>query len=343
MAKLNTRYTDILNNNDGILWDLWLSRQYLPALVVADKVNIFECINNGAYNINAVASSLKLKKRGIEALIYFLVSVGLLNYKDNKISLTKTAINYLLPNSSYYWGHAFTQTQNTEDYKRLFIAITNTSAQPYSNYIEKNITHMWKTGYIDPEMAETFTKVMHSTISSSALLAVSSNAFNGISHLLDIGGGSGCFSVAFTNCYSKSSATIFELPAVCSIIANQICNSQIKLKSGNFFVDDFPHGCDGILLSNILHDWEVEVGELLLEKSFKTLPHGGKIFIHEMLLDEDKCGPKTATAFNLLMYVNHGSQQFTKSELYLLLEKIGFKVCNYVKNHPYYSLIVAQK
>ncbi len=81
----------------------------------------------------------------------------------------------------------------------------------------------------------------------------------------------------------------------------------------------------------------------MLKKSFDALPNNGRIFIHEMLLDEGKCSPITATAFNLLMYVNHGSQQFTKSQLFNLLELIGFKNCDYIKTHHYYSLIIAQK
>ncbi|MBP9742140.1 MAG: hypothetical protein KBD37_02170, partial [Burkholderiales bacterium] len=183
----------------------------------------------------------------------------------------------------------------------------------------------------------------HSTIHASAQLAIDSDMFRNISHLLDIGGGSGCFSTAFINRHSNSVATIFELPEVCATLASQIGNPQINLYSGNFLVDDFINDCDGILLSNILHDWNINIVKLLLEKSFRALPSKGKLFIHEMLLNEDKCGPVTATAFNLLMYVNHGSQQFTQSELYALLEEAGFKFYNYIKTHPYYSLIVAQK
>ncbi|HMT02185.1 MAG TPA: methyltransferase [Burkholderiales bacterium] len=202
---------------------------------------------------------------------------------------------------------------------------------------------MWKHGTLDANFAETFTKIMHSSIFPAAISAIDSGIFANTTHLLDIGGGSGCFSEYFINCYPESRATIFELPTVCNILENNIKNENINIYSGNFFNDNFPEDFDGILLSNILHDWDLEYVKVLLKKCFIALPNNGKIFIHEMLLDENRCSPITATAFNLLMYVNHGSQQVTKSQLFNILEFIGFKNCNYVKTHYYYSLIVAQK
>jgi acetylserotonin N-methyltransferase len=334
-------YLNKSTGSDNILWDLWLSRLYLPALGVADKINIFQTIHNGYTTINKISYHLEMDMKGIEALVFFLTSIGLLNYSTEQVSLTNVAKNYLLSDSLHYWGNAFVRTHDTDEYKRVFTAITNTPSQLYSN--GKNLSDMWKSGNLDIASAEIFTKVMHSSILPSAILAINNSVFADISHLLDVGGGSGCFSEYFVKRYPKSFATIFELPEVCSILKNNINNTHINICSGNFFMDSFPDNCDGVLLSNILHDWDIEHVKILLEKSFKVLPHNGKIFIHEMLLDEGRCSPITATAFNLLMYVNHGSQQFTKSQLFNLLEFVGFKNCDYVKTHHYYSLIIAQK
>ncbi|MBP9743539.1 MAG: hypothetical protein KBD37_09290 [Burkholderiales bacterium] len=151
---MDSLHTNNLNISDSLLWDLWLSRQYLPALAVADKINIFECINTGKYEVNEIANLLKMEKRGIEALIFFLISIKLLSYENKKVSLTKTAITYLLPSSTYYWGYAFAKTQDTEDYKKILLAIARSPGIPI--FGNESITNMWKRGNVDPILAETF-------------------------------------------------------------------------------------------------------------------------------------------------------------------------------------------
>ncbi len=138
-------------------------------------------------------------------------------------------------------------------YKRILIAITQKPLQ-LLNSEGKSLSDMWKHGNLDAAFAETFTKIMHSSIFPATISAIDSGIFANTSHLLDIGGGSGCFSKYFINCYPKSEATIFELPSVCNLLKNNIKNKNINIYSGNFFIDEFPMNCDSILLSNILHD-----------------------------------------------------------------------------------------
>ncbi len=102
-------------NSDSILWDLWLSRIYLPSLGVADKIDLFSCINKGYTSIETISQYLGMHKQGIEALICFLTSISLLNYSNNQVSLTTGSKNYLLPESLYYWGNAFIRTHDTEE------------------------------------------------------------------------------------------------------------------------------------------------------------------------------------------------------------------------------------
>lgn len=116
------------------------------------------------------------------------------------------------------------------------------------------------------------------------------------------------------------------------------------MQAGNFFIkDNWPNNCDGILLSQILHDWPLEKCKLILENAYSSLPHGGTIYIHEMLLDDDRSSPLTTSCFNLLMFVNHQSQQFNKSELTNLLLSCGFCNPKTIQTFGYYSITTATK
>jgi hypothetical protein len=331
------------NSYDTILLDISLSKYALPALAVADTIGLFKSVLNNHGNIESIAQNLKIKQQGIEAMVYFLVSKGFLELKNNIVRLTSVATNYLLPDSDYYWGGAFTfsKVRNSDEYKQILISMTINSAQ--LEIEGKNVSKMWESGKLDTEAALIFINGMQSLNHQASTLAIKSGVFANINHLLDVGGGSGCFVKDFTNMYPNARATIYELPEVCRLIKENIVNNRINLYSGNFFNNEFPSGPDGMLFANILHDWSYDKVHILLEKTYKSLPVGGKIFIHEVLLDEDKCGPEFATAFNLLMYINHGSQQYTKSELFNFLKQYGFHSLQAIKTHPYYFVVVGIK
>ena len=97
------------------------------------------------------------------------------------------------------------------------------------------------------------------------------------------------------------------------------------------------------MLSQILHDWPYETCKRILCLAYDALEANGRIFIHEMILDENKTSPKTTVFFDLLMFINHQSQQFSETELFNLLSECGFR---YMKTCPmlgYFSLISAVK
>ena len=51
----------------------------------------------------------------------------------------------------------------------------------------------------------------------------------------------------------------------------------------------------------------------------------------------------TTAAFNLSMYLNHGAQQFTYSQLADLIQNAGFNHIQKVHTFGYYTLIKATK
>lgn len=70
---------------------------------------------------------------------------------------------------------------------------------------------------------------------------------------------------------------------------------------------------------------------------------GGRILLHEMLLNDDRSGPATTAAFSMHMLVYTAGNQFTLGELQALLTECGFTdVCSY-PTYGYYSIVQATK
>jgi 3-hydroxy-5-methyl-1-naphthoate 3-O-methyltransferase len=112
----------------------------------------------------------------------------------------------------------------------------------------------------------------------------------------------------------------------------------------NMFAQKWPLDHDAHFLSNIFHDWDEQGCTLLARRSFEALPSGGKIFLHEMLMDDDCCGPLHATLFSLVMLLGTKGRQYSFGELSKILADAGFvDIDARATPHGYYSIISAQK
>ena len=109
------------------------------------------------------------------------------------------------------------------------------------------------------------------------------------------------------------------------------------------FRQPWPTGYDAMLFSNIFHDWDVETCRSLAAKAFAALPSGGRIFLHEALLDDTRAGPPTLAAFSMQMLVSTRGPQFTFADLVSILAGAGFVDIGHVPTHAYYSVVSARK
>jgi acetylserotonin N-methyltransferase len=98
-----------------------------------------------------------------------------------------------------------------------------------------------------------------------------------------------------------------------------------------------------MLFSNVFHDWGPETNAKLAADAFAALPRGGRIFLHEMLLDDTGDGPLTTAAFSTLMLANTRGRQFTFAQLKATLEEAGFTDIDVVPTYSYYSVVSGTK
>lgn len=332
-------------SSDTPMWDIWLSMYQLATVTVADEIGLFNEIHSDELTVDQLSKKLNIDKRGIDALSHVLISLGFIKKDGERIKLTPVSETYLIPSQPFYWGYMLEELKKRNEHQAILSALKDNSY--LLSHDSKKFSEMWEGGEISPEAAEVFTNCMQATIFAPSVAAVKSGVFNGIKNLLDMGGGSGCFSIAYVKEYPGSKATVFELPIVCHVTQKYLDKFDIKqevaLCAGNFFKDAWPRGHDGMLFSQIFHDWPVQQCKELAKLAYEALEPGGKIFIHEMLLDVDRSSPLTNTCFDLLMYINHRSQQFTQQELTDLLLNAGFKNPTLTKTFGYYSVLSAIK
>jgi len=334
---------------DALLWDTWLSVYRLPVLIVADELGVFSLLESRPMRIDEIAEELALGARAADAFLGMLVSLGFLSHYDQQFALTEASRNFLLPHSPFYWGgvlHGFKENLPSPQGIKEALLKDREEVAPTIGEDAPN-TEDWEKGQIDPVRAEQFTRLMHSHSFPAATGVARQPIFQGVQHVLDVAGGSGCFCIALASQHKHMHCTILELAPVCRL-ADEYVNTygvadRVVTHAADMFRDSWPTGYDAVFFANIFHDWTRAQCLELAKKSYEILPAGGHIFLHEMLLEDTKDGPLAASSFSMVMLLATKGKQFSATELDELLTEAGFQDVSVMPTYAYYSLVSAKK
>ncbi len=148
--------------------------------------------------------------------------------------------------------------------------------------------------------------------------------------LLDIGGGSGTYTLAFLQAAPRMKATLFDRPAVIEMARRRIeaagLRDRVTLAAGDFYRDDLPGGHDLALLSAIIHQNSPEENLNLYKKIFAALVPGGRIVIRDHIMSPDRTYPPEGAVFAVNMLLGtSGGNTYTYAEIETGLKQAGFE------------------
>jgi precorrin-6B methylase 2 len=148
-------------------------------------------------------------------------------------------------------------------------------------------------------------------------------------HLLDVGGASGTWTIAFLRSHPQATATLFDLPHVIPLARKRLAESGladcVRLVAGDFYVDPLPTGADLAWVSAITHQNSREQNRRLFSAVWAALAPGGQILIRDILMDESRTSPPSGALFAVNMLVGtEAGGTYTFGELRADLEAAGF-------------------
>jgi O-methyltransferase domain/Dimerisation domain len=338
-------------SDDRLIWDTWLSIHNLPAVTVADELGIFRSLADAPTTADDLANRLGFDRRTTVALLRLLAARGFLTLRLGVYQLTDPTRLYLLQDSPFYWGHMLGRREGLHETLKERLLGQSPTGRPGVDDMETrsdggSSSEGWAAGNVELERAHRIAAAMQSHSLPAAIGVARNGEFDGISRLLDVGGGSGCFAIALAQEHPEMQCSIMELPTMCEVAQEYIRDGGVQGRVDTVAVDMFrqswPQGYDALFFSNVYHDWNFETCEWLTQQSFGVLPSGGRLYLHEMLLDDDGAGPVTPASFSVLMLGTQG-QQFTFPELKTMLEGAGFRDVTAKHTYGYYSLTVGVK
>jgi cyclopropane fatty-acyl-phospholipid synthase-like methyltransferase len=147
--------------------------------------------------------------------------------------------------------------------------------------------------------------------------------------LLDLGGGTGTYSIEILKRYPHLKAIIFDFPPVCAMAESALqaagFSDRVSTVGGDYERDPLPSGPDVVLWSGNLHASSPERCRDILTKLHALLPAHGAVLMHDYLLDDAGTGPliPALLALHMTLVSEHG-QVYSSAELRDLLTQTGF-------------------
>jgi acetylserotonin N-methyltransferase len=340
------------SNDDSAIWDAWLSQFRLPIINVAAEVGTFKELSEAALTTGELAKALSVDARALAMHLAALCSMGLVEKRLGLWRATHLARTWLHPDGEGYWGHFCKQIDfNTVLQGRLLESL-KTGKRPGdvgegSGDVSERPAE-WERGTMSQEAAQGIAIFMHAHSQGPALGAAAQPVFGELSCLMDVGCGSGVYGIEIAKANPGLKVVLMDLKEMATEaqkfvdragVANQVSTAGV-----NMFTEEWPVGPDGHFFSNVFHDWSDETCRLLAQRSFDALPSGGRIFLNEILMDDEYTGPFPAAAFSLLMLVGTLGKQFSLAEFKDILGGAGFvDVSAERTGGGYYSLVSARK
>jgi SAM-dependent methyltransferase len=116
--------------------------------------------------------------------------------------------------------------------------------------------------------------------------------------LLDVGGGTGSWSIATLRRHAHLRGTIVELPGVAELARARVADAgladRLAVVAADAFTDDLPDGHDAILVANVVHYWSPTGNATLLRRIRAVAPPGARLLIADFWTDPTHTQPVQA-------------------------------------------------
>ena len=323
--------------NPNTIREFAASFQKSRILLSGFELDIFTNIAESGSTSNQIADNLHLDEHASERLLNALVSLGFLTKQNNMFFNTPDSFTFLSKKSSEYIGGLMHTNHLWNTWSHL-TQVVKTGKSAHSTDINER----------GEEWLFPFINAMHDRAKKQAPQQLADIDLSVIQSVLDIGGGSGAYSMEFVTKKPGIGATVFDLPNVVPItrqfIEKEGFSDRIKTYAGDYTTDDLPKGFDLVFLSAIIHSNPPSVNQDLIKKCFDALNKNGKIVIQDWIMNNDRTQPSSGAVFAINMLVGtEAGDCFTEQEVSGMLNAAGFSNISRIEFETGLSQVIAQK
>ena len=292
------------------------------ALFTALGLDLFTRLAAGARTPAELSDETGIAAHRLQTLLHALSAVGLIVADGPGYTNAPACQRYLVRGAPDDFGEYFRLQVGQQIYPALAhldagLAGTGAAFDTLADLLSQ------------PDEAHTFIAAQHAGSHAAAEVLAKRTPLGRARTLLDVGGGSGAFSIALCTRNAGLTATVLDFPAVVDLARayrdEAGLGGRIALLAGDAVHTPWPDGQDVVLMSYLLSalgDAEIDV---VLAKAQACLAPGGILLVHDFMLHDDAPGPAFAALWFLQYLVGRGDGiSFSAEDLSQRLRAHGF-------------------
>ena len=263
------------------------------ALMAAVELEVFTAIAHGHDTIPTAAKAIGITERNAERILTVLAAMTLLERTGERFTNAPDVQRFLVKDGDRYAGPwiLFTKPRWTA-FGELSERLRRQEENTLGAYVDFSV-----------EDARRYHAATYSIGMGAARLFSRSVDLTGRKTLLDLGGGSGAYSIVATKTYPGLKAIVLDLPPV-TVVANEYITAngaadRVTTLPGDFTRTEFPAGVDVVVMASNLPQYEPNLIRLVVKKAFAALEPGGEMHLIGETLHDDRRGPLSAALWGL--------------------------------------------
>lgn len=331
---------------------------YQTELLVAALVEfrLFERLAAGPRTTGELRAGLGLQPRPFQVLLTAVRAMGLVGPAGGDgdgggaWQLTELARAHLLEGSPHDVSGYFSRAAESPGARELVSRLRSNRPRG-SAEDEGGVGFLFRDGLKsameEAEEARRFTLMLAGRARNVAPVLADRLPLAGARRLVDVGGGTGIYALAFLRRNPELRAVVWDRPEVLKVAADFAERSgvadRLELVAGDMFRDPVPAGAEVLLLSNVLHDWDEPEAREIVRRCAAALPAGGRLLVHDVLLDDDGGGPLAAAMYSAHLFMVTEGRLYSGAEYRGWLAAEGVTVTERIPTLVHASVLVGVK
>lgn len=288
----------------------------LQAAVVLD---VFTLLADGPATAEDVAVRNGLDKRATELLLNALVEIGYLIKRNDRFQNAPHAQNHLVRGAKGYIGWTLLAESQAWGLWGQLEQTVRSGKRPEGPRLYHD----------DNEATRNALRSLHARAETLFTKHVVEKVkLDNVETLLDLGGGAGAYSIAFSRRWPKVTVTLFDLPPAIAVAKDTVgktdVHKRVKLVEGDYKKDDLAGPYDVVFLSNVIHAEGADDVKALLKKVFDAVAPGGRLILRDTFMSNDRARHGAVFSLNLLLTTEHG-RCYSAAEVDAMLKEAGFR------------------
>jgi SAM-dependent methyltransferase len=295
---------------------LALARNFMESrvLLTGAELDLFTLLAPEPLGLDEVAQKTGADRRALEMLLDALAAQGLLVKGSGRWRTEPSVAPFLV-----------------EGAERSVLPMILHAANLWNRWSElTRKVAPGQAGAAGPDFLAAFIGAMHVVAAPQADLIVAAVGVGEARRLLDVGGASGTYTLAFLRANPGMTATLFDRPEVVEMARARLgavgVLPRVTLIGGDFETDPLPPGHDLAFVSAILHQNSPVENLALYRKIHEALVPGGRLVIRDHVMAPDRTRPRGGALFAINMLVGTaGGGTYTFDEIAAGLKQAGFE------------------